>query len=263
VQLKDEFKPLNGIPAVGSKLYIRTIEYLRWNVGDRIVKLWYFSKSYGKSFLGFKNRKVFVIGRNKTGTTSLYKALSDLGYRMGSQKQAERMIEHWGVRDFRRLIRYCHLSDAFQDVPFSYHYTFQAMDAAFPGSKFILSVRCSPDEWYQSLIRYQMLQQEKVTGEYRLPTTHDLKLRTYNYKGYAWRKFQLVGIGLDTNEVYPEDELKAYYIRHNEIVIDYFRNRPNDLLVLNLAESDSMKKLSEFLGHPYDGRPMPKLNQSR
>ncbi len=236
--------------------------FIKWKVVQRSVKLWYFTISYGRSLLGLKNPKIFVIGQNKTGTTSLYKALTDLGYRMGNQHQAERMVGDWGIRDFRRLIRYCHRSDGFQDVPFSYHYTFQAMDAAFPGSKFILSVRSSPDEWYQSLIRYQMKRHEKITGEHRLPTAADLKHSTYNYPGYAWLKHQMLGIGLDKDELYPEDEMKAYYLRHNDIVKDYFRNRPGDLLVLNLADPDSMQKLCAFLGKPYDGRPMPKLNQT-
>jgi hypothetical protein len=102
--------------------------------------------------LGIPNPKIFVIGNNKTGTTSLSAALQALGYRMGRQATAELMMEDWGIRDFRRLIRYCHSADAFQDMPFSKQYTFQAMDAAFPGSKFILSVRDSDEQWYRSML---------------------------------------------------------------------------------------------------------------
>jgi hypothetical protein len=254
--------PFHGVAFRGSPLYTRVRNYLRWNILDRIVKLWILANSYGRTILGLPNPKVFVIGRNKTGTTSLAKVLTDLGYSVGYQHQAERLIEDWGVRDFRKLIRYCRFSDAFQDVPFSYHYTFQAMDAAFPSSKFILSVRGSEDEWFESLIRYQKLVNERRTGEYRLPTVEEIKQTTYNYPDYAWRKRQLIGIGSE-NSTFPEKELKAYYTRHNDIIVDYFRNRPEDLLVLNLAEPDSMERLYVFLGHPYDGQIMPKLNQSR
>ena len=221
------------------------------------------ARSYLRSFFGFPNPKIFVIGRNKTGTTSLQQALSELGYRVGNQYLAESLLEDWGIRDFRKLVHYCHRSDAFQDVPFSYHYTFQAMDAAFPGSKFILSVRGSEEEWYESLIGFAAMIFEKRTGERRVPTVEELKQAPYHREGFAWRKRQLFGIGLNSDEAYPEKELKAYYTRHNDIVIDYFRNRPNDLLVLNVAEPDSMKKLCEFLGHRYDGRGMPRLNTSR
>lgn len=99
-----------------------------------------------RSLLGSRNPKVFCVGRNKTGTTSLRAALTILGYRIGRQRDAEALIEDWGRRDFRRLVAYCHTADAFQDVPFSHDYTFQAVDAAFPGSKFILTVRDSPEQ---------------------------------------------------------------------------------------------------------------------
>jgi hypothetical protein len=231
----------------------------RW---QRIVNLSFFLRSYVKSLIGLPNPKVFVIGRNKTGTTSLMKALSDLGYKMGNQRQAELLMEDWAKRDFRRLIAYCHKSDAFQDLPFSHHYTFQAMDAAFPKSKFILSIRGSADEWYQSLIRYHSKRLEKRTGERRIPTIEDMKRDPYIYEGYLWRNRQLIGIAMDSSDAYPEENYKAHYLRHNEIVIDYFRHRPEDLLVINLADSVSMLKLCHFLGKPFDGRQMPKLNES-
>jgi len=111
VPLKDEFKPLNGFFAVRYRLYLRTNKYLTWNVGDRIVKMWYFSKSFGESFLRFKNPKVFVIERNETGTMTLYNVLFYLGSRMGNQQQAEWMIEHWGVLDFRDLDRQSNVAE--------------------------------------------------------------------------------------------------------------------------------------------------------
>ena len=88
-----------------------------------------------------RKNKVFVIGSNKTGTTSLGAALNNLGYQLGNQLEAEMLIDDWAKRDFRRIIKYCRTADAFQDIPFSLNFTFQAVDAAFPGSKFILSVR--------------------------------------------------------------------------------------------------------------------------
>ena len=101
-----------------------------------------------------KKKKIFVIGSNKTGTTSLGAALKNLGFRLGSQLEAELLLDDWAQRNFRRLIKYCRSAEAFQDIPFSLDYTFQAMDAAFPNSKFILSVRDSADQWYQSLTRF-------------------------------------------------------------------------------------------------------------
>jgi len=251
-----------GFAGYSSNALARLSAFFKCKVAQRIPKLWYFGKSYLRYILGLKNPKIFVIGRNKTGTTSLYEALKDLGYRMGNQREAELMMEDWAKRDFDRIIRYCHKSDAFQDVPFSFHYTFQAMDAAFPGSKFILSKRSSDDEWYQSLIRFQSKRLFERTGEKRVPTLQDLKQDTYVFPGYLWRNREILGIAMESTEVYPEHIFKAYYNRHNDIVTDYFRHRPDDLLVINLADPDSMEQLCRFLGKPFDGRPMPILNKS-
>jgi hypothetical protein len=233
-----------------------------WERFRKAADLPFFVRSYTKSLLGISNPKVFVIGRNKTGTTSLKEALTMLGYWVGNQRTAELLMEDWGKRDFRRLIRYCHSADAFQDVPFSYHYTFQALDAAFPGSKFILSVRGSADEWYQSVVRFHSMRLKKRTGENRIPTLDDIRQDPYVYPGYLWRVRELVGVTQGSTEPYPENELKHYYERHNAIVQDYFRNRPNDLLVINVAESDSMRRLCEFLGHSDNQIEMPMLNKS-
>ena len=94
--------------------------------------------------------KVFCIGLNKTGTTSLKKESGLQGYTVGNQRQAELLFDDWVKRDFKRIIRYCHTAEFFQDAPFSYPYTFIALDQAFPGSKFILTLRDNADEWYYS-----------------------------------------------------------------------------------------------------------------
>ena len=53
-----------------------------------------------RKLLEFKNKnkakgkqKIFCIGRNKTGTTSLKRAFEDLGYPVGDQRKAEILTE--------------------------------------------------------------------------------------------------------------------------------------------------------------------------
>ena len=82
-------------------------------------------------------RKVFCIGRNKTGTTSIEAALQGFGLRMGLQARGEMLKGDWAKRDFARIVALCRTADAFQDVPFSNADTFRAVDAAYPGSRFI------------------------------------------------------------------------------------------------------------------------------
>ena len=204
-----------------------------------------------------EKRKVFGIGRNKTGTTSLALALQTLGYRVGDQSAAEELMEDWAIRDFRRLIRYCRSADAFQDVPFSLDYTYQAVDVAFPGSRFVLTVRDSPGQWYESLTGFHT----RIVGRGRLPTADDLRELPYRYEGWLWRQQQLI-YGADETTLYDRELYIEHYRRHNETVKDYFRHRPHDLLVLNLADPGSARALYEFLDLPYDGQAMPHLKRS-
>jgi hypothetical protein len=92
--------------------------------------------------------KVFCIGRNKTGTTSMARAVVSLGFKLGKQSRAERLLEDWGKRDFCRIIRYCKSADAFQDIPFSLRFFRTYTVENSPSS---LSVQqCSKVDKYQS-----------------------------------------------------------------------------------------------------------------
>jgi hypothetical protein len=204
-----------------------------------------------------KKRKVFCIGLNKTGTTSMAAALRQLGYKVGEQSVAELLIEDWSRRDFRSIVRYCRSADAFQDIPFSLDYTYQALDSAYPGSKFILTVRSSGDQWYASVVSFHT----KIVGKNRLPTAADLKEFPYRQRGWLWQVTQLI-YGDAEDSLYDRETFIRRYEEHNRRAVDYFRHRPDDLMVLNLADPDAMKRLCSFLGEEPDGRVMPHLNRS-
>jgi hypothetical protein len=206
----------------------------------------------------FSRSKVFCVGRNKTGTTSVAEVLRQFGYAVGNQNKAEALMGDWAQRDFRRIIHYCRFADAYQDVPFSLPYTYQAVDSAFPGSKFILTVRCSAGEWYDSLTRFH----SGLMGKGRLPTPDDLKEYPYAGRGWLWRQQTLV-YDVDETTLYDRQIYTQHYDQHNAQVVDYFRHRPGDLLVVNLADGDAMERLCHFLGKPYTGQTMPHLNQSK
>ena len=202
-------------------------------------------------------RKVVCVGRNKTGTTSIEAALHSLGLRMGLQARGEMLRGDWAKRDFTRIIALCRTADAFQDVPFSNAYTFQAVDANFPGSRFILTVRDSPEEWFESLTRFHT----KIINKGRLPTADDLRAFEYRYKGFLWDSF-VQNYGDDERLLYNKEAYIANYLNHNSSVAEYFKHRPDDLLVLNVGRADAMQKLCEFIGAPYHGQAMPHMNRS-
>ena len=187
--------------------------------------------------------KIFCIGQNKTGTTSVDAALCILGYRVAPQGPAEMLLHKWSRRDFKKLKRMCLRYDAFQDVPFSFPFTFQEMDQTFPNSKFILTVRDSSDEWFSSFTRFHM----KGTKTEGIPKIADVKAHEYRYRGYLWDCHRLY-YGVSEEQLYDPGIYKEQYERHNASVSDYFRWRPEKLLVLNVKENDAFQKLSKFLG---------------
>ena len=210
--------------------------------------------------MGFlkKKDKVFCIGQNKTGTTSVKEVLKRLGYRIGDQAKAELLIHDWAKRDFKKIVKFCHTADAFQDIPFSNDFTYEILDYAFPDSKFILTIRNSKDEWFESLKRFHT----KLIGKGRLPTDDDLKAYSYRYKGWMWENMQLK-YGIDETSLYNYEIYTDQYEKHNQRVMEYFKYRPDNLLVVNLAEEDAIERLYTFLGVSYDGSEMPHLNQSK
>jgi len=202
--------------------------------------------------------KIFVIGRNKTGTTSIGKFLSASGFTLSHQRATELFIYEWANMNFHKIIKYCKDYDAFQDIPFSLDLTYQIMDYAYPGSKFILTERTDSKTWYNSLIRYQ----SKIIGKNRVPTANDLKEFGYRRKGWVWNAQKLI-YGIDEETLYNKDIYTKHYESHSKRVREYFHNRPDDLLILNLENPDATRLLCEFLGLEMTTLKIPHLNKSR
>ena len=76
-----------------------------------------------------------------------------------------------------------------------------------------------------------------------------------------WQAHQLI-YGVDQQSLYDKEIYINHYESHNNRVNDYFRNRSEDLLELNLADSDAMQSLFAFLGIKATNEAMPHLNSS-
>jgi len=159
--------------------------------------------------------KVFCIGFHKTGTSTLAEALRHLGYRVtGPNGVRDPDIEHSMLPMARQLVT---RFDAFQDNPWPILY--REMDDENPDSKFILTIRSS-ESWINSQVKHFGY--------------HETPMRRWIY-----------GQGC------PQGNESLYmdrYERHNREVREYFKGRPDDLLVLRLANGDGWSKLCPFLG---------------
>lgn len=185
------------------------------------------------------DQKVFGIGFHKTGTTSLGAALDALGYATCDGAGAVR--EAVGHSEMMRLLREQQLEpimrvakqyNGFTDNP--WFMLFRQLDQTFPGSKFILTLR-DERRWIESAVRY--------FGR------TDSDLRTWIY-----------GSG---SPVGNEWRWLARYREHVEQVKAHFRDRPDDLLVVDWEQGDGWKQLCRFLGRPIPSQPFPHITKPR
>ncbi|MFA9461774.1 sulfotransferase [Thiohalorhabdus methylotrophus] len=202
--------------------------------------------------------KVFCVGLNKTGTTSLEKEMLRLDYVVGDEMKGKALIDPWAHRDFRPIIRLCRTAQFFQDAPFSWPYTFVALDQAFPGSKFMLTVRDSEEAWYHSLIRF--LGQKWGNGKVP-PDAEDLKAAPGPYPGFRFHVHMMLQ-QVPESDLFNKDVLLDFYRTHNNLVRDYFRHRPSDLLVLNVKRDRDYVRFCEFLGVVQDRAGFPWENKT-
>jgi hypothetical protein len=200
--------------------------------------------------------KVFCIGLNKTGTTSLEIALKNLGYKMGNQYHGEMLLKDYARRNFKPIIQFCSTADAFQDAPFSFPFTFYFLDQAFPNAKFLLTVRDDADQWYNSLVNFHA----KIFGGGKVPTKEVLQNAYYRYKGRPWEASRVL-FNTPEYDVYHKPTLISYYERHNADVREYFRLKQN-FLEINLSEPGAYLKMCAFLGKEPIDNDFPWLNKT-
>ena len=187
--------------------------------------------------------KIFCIGLNKTGTTSLEVAFKELGFVVGNQRQGELLLDDWIKYDYDRIYKLCKTAQVFQDAPFSYPYTYQYLDKRFPNSKFILTIRDNPEQWYNSLIRFH----SKMWADgKRIPTKEDLMQADYIHKGRPWLTNRAL-FKTPEDDPYNKGLLLKYYESHVGNVIEYFKYKPNKLLVINISKKNSYIKMCNFL----------------
>jgi hypothetical protein len=196
--------------------------------------------------------KVFGIGLSKTGTTSLTEALELLGYRTGHGPAGPATREEF-YRFFATGSDRIHLSvlnnyyDALTDAPVCCLY--QALDKTYPGSKFILTVR-EKQSWLRS---YQ--HQWEVSDRFSGPTSDS---PVAHYTRFINQKL----FGHPGTQKAPAEILSAAYDRYIAEVLDYFRERPHDLLLLDICGGEGWSKLAPFLGVLIPQMPFPWKNRT-
>ena len=186
--------------------------------------------------------KIFCIGQNKTGTTSLQKFFQDHGFKVGDQPTAELLMDDYIARNWKPILKYCETAEVFQDVPFSNDFLYVLLDHHFPNAKFILTERDSPEQWYNSITKFHT----KLFGkDGQMPIKEDLQKATYRYKGFLWKTFN-EKYGEVEGDIYNKAHLIYIYNERNKQIKHYFKNKSN-FLVVNLSQPDAIQKLADFI----------------
>ena len=177
--------------------------------------------------------KVFCIGFQKTGTSSLREALRTLDYRVTGVFGRNVKLAELRRRYVEMGLEIARDVDAVEDMPWPL--MFRELDAAFPDAKFILTVR-DTDRWYRSIASHfgdapYHIQQLTYGDDAPAPVGHEARYR----------------------EVYEA---------HNAAVLAHFAGRPDALLVMRLEDGDGWDKLCPFLGVPVPDAPFAHTNSS-
>lgn len=168
-----------------------------------------------------KRPKVFVLGFHKTGTTSLAKALLILGYRVcgfvGNDKSitpTTHTRQDFFESTYKPLLNNY---DAFEDTMWFMFY--KELVELYPDAKFILSIR-NEEQWYKSMAKH---------------------FGGYNRELFHWI-YDGIGDPLEDKDLYI-----SKYKKHNDDVIQFFKEQEKDLLVMNMPEDFRWEVLCDFL----------------
>lgn len=177
-------------------------------------------------------QKIFGIGLNKTGTTTLSKCGEILGFRCTGCNR--KLLEDVVLKnDFTRLKKIVSRYDLFEDWPWPLVY--RQLDNLFPGSKFILTTRRNEERWLNSLKKHSLRTN---------PVKHCRKL-AYGYN-------------------FPHKHEQAhlqFYKKHNDDVRGYFKDRKDAFLEVCWEHGDGWEKICAFLQKEVPDVPFPHANK--
>ncbi|MGY0392942.1 sulfotransferase family protein [Bizionia sp. KMM 8389] len=161
-----------------------------------------------------KQTKVFILGFQKTGTTSLEHALQFLGYRVyGGDKNLMKIAD---ATDLKQYIKQTLVDwDAAQDMPWPLFY--KELYEVYPDAKYILTVRDS-QKWIRSVVTY--------FASIRIP----LHKKIYDVpcaEGYESRYLEV-------------------YEKSNAAILAFFKDKPN-FLIMEMGKNFDYNTLCHFL----------------
>lgn len=166
--------------------------------------------------------KVFCIGYNKTGTTTLGKSLDMLGYKHSSFNRKV-WFQYYANKQINKILKYTSKFDSFDDLPWLKEDIIPLLDKTFPNSKFVYLTR-DEKSWKISYFNFQY----KGFGEY--PDVDK-----------AWEDYK------------EHERFVLEYFKDRD---------PKKFIILDVRDEMGFKKLADFLGKKTDIEKFPHCNKT-
>ncbi len=161
--------------------------------------------------------KIFIIGLPRTGTTSACVSLLDLNFK----------VAHCAVTEGSLLA-----ADVIGDTPAYCDY--KALDKRFPDSRFIYLER-SLDSWIPSI---KTLFENMING---------LLVPQGGFPPAVKRCYKEVFSPLTVSSSQSNEHLKSCYLKHKKNLLEYFKNRKEDFLSIDISQPDAYQEMVSFL----------------
>lgn len=161
-------------------------------------------------------RKIFFIGFNKTGTMTYNAIFVSNGF---NGYHLTKWASLSNTADYESLDNLIKKYDVFTDGE---RPNYKRLDKIYPGSLFILNTR-NLKKWLQSRIKHVF--------------------REYPDDAKCWMWCQYIANPNECIKKWITQRLDYHYE-----VREYFKNRPNDFLEIDIDDPDKIDKLSNFIG---------------
>jgi len=161
--------------------------------------------------------KIFIIGLPRTATTSVCLAMLEQGFKTAHNAYTQDAFSQ---------------AQVLADTPIFCDY--QKLDKHFANSKFIYLTR-SPEKWLPSI--KQLLQRMIV----------NLQRTDGGFNPHLKRCYNEVFSPLNEENLNSDEFLLSCYIRHHQGVSEYFKDRAEDLLTIDVSDEASYSSVLAFL----------------
>lgn len=185
-----------------------------------------------------KKTKIFGIGLSQTGTKSLTQALTMLGFHVIHSPDDEVTLKEVMAGNYNFSI--LNDFDGITDITVAPFYA--QLDKLFPDSKFILTVR-DKESWLRSL-------------EAQWSAKHAFDDSSASNEANMQRR-RLLRVTAYGTYTFNKERFSDVYDLHYKNVIEYFKQRPESLLIINIYAGEGWGKLCPFLNQPILDRPFP------